>query len=147
MSDNVLIKKVDKTNICDIVRLENSYPYEMYSNKQLMDMFDLNYYVFFKAEINGVVVGYLCATIIFDECNILKIIVDEKFKRMGIGSKLLDYLKNICKESSVSQIYLEVRDNNNSAIKFYEKNKYTLAGIRKGYYDGLDARIYSLQVV
>ena len=51
------------------------------------------------------------------------ICVDPHVERMGIGSKLIDYLKNKVDYKTYSYINLETDEKNNeNAIKFYEKN-------------------------
>ena len=51
-------------------------------------------------------------------------------------------MQTYLKEHSVNNIFLEVRIDNNSAIKFYEKCGYEKVTIREKYYQGIDAVIY-----
>ena len=38
----------------------------------------------------GIVVGYISITQVFEEANIIKIIVDKDFRKKGIGTRLLE---------------------------------------------------------
>lgn len=140
--DEIVIEVANSCDIPMIANLEKSYPYEVYSENEIEKMLGLDYYQILVAKIDSQIIGYICATIIFDECNILKIIVDENYRRTGVGKKLIDKLINVCQTIGAKSIYLEVRDDNLNAISFYEKNGFKFECIRKGYYQGLDAKIF-----
>lgn len=144
--DKIIIEKANINDVLEISKLENNYPYEKYSLSQIEDMFNYDYYTIFKCLINGKIEGYICATILFEECNLLKIIVNSNYRRHGLGSRLINTLIEYCKNENVSSVYLEVRENNNIAISFYENIGFELETVRKGYYDGIDAKIYRLNI-
>lgn len=50
------------------------------------------------------------------------IIVEDKYKRHGIGTALLNNMKNFVKENNISSLELTVWGYNEDAIKFYNKN-------------------------
>lgn len=143
---NPIIKNASLDDIEDIMNLENSFESEIYSKEELVKMIRLNYYQFLIAEIDKKVVGYLCATIIFDNCDILKIIVNQDFQRRGIGKELVLALKNICKGLNVKKIQLEVSVENVKAISFYENLGFKYVYLRQKYYNGIDAKIYEMSV-
>lgn len=144
--DKIVIEKANINDVLGISKLENNYPYEKYSLSQIEDMFNYDYYTILKCLINGKIEGYICATILFEECNLLKIIVNSNYRRHGLGSRLINTLIEYCKNENVSSVYLEVRENNNIAISFYEHIGFELETVRKGYYDGIDAKIYRLNI-
>lgn len=145
MSD-IIIESAKPNDVENIAQIENSYPNDKYSLMQLKEMFDYDYYVILKCVIDKKIVGYLCATILYEECSLLKIIVDNNYRRNGIGSKLMSELHQICNDKQVKSIFLEVRCNNETAINFYEKLGFELCGDRLGYYNGIDAKIYRLNI-
>ena len=49
------------------------------------------------------------------------ICVDEKNRENGIGTKLLNYAKEIGKENDCTDLFLTVNEENKNAIKLYEK--------------------------
>ena len=51
--------------------------------------------------------------------------VDNKFRKQGIGSRLLEELENIAKTKSVKNCWLYARE---SAASFYLKNNYEIRG-------------------
>ena len=143
---NLKIRQATLDDIEDMVLLENSFPSEKYSKEELVKMMGIDYYRFFVAEIDKKVVGYLCATIIFEDCDILKIIVNQNFQRQGIGKNLILALKNICEELCVKKFHLEVSVKNTKAITFYENLGFEYVCTREKYYDGVDAKIYEMRV-
>ena len=143
---NLIIRNASLDDIEEIINLENSFPSEIYSKEEIIKMVGLDYYQFLVAEIDKKVVGYLCATIIFDNCDILKIIVNQDFQRNGIGRELVLALKKICKGLNVKKIQLEVSVENIKAISFYENLGFKYVYLRQQYYNGIDAKIYEMSV-
>lgn len=47
--------------------------------------------------------------------------VDEPFRRMGIATALIDYLKTICKEKRIPEMFVDTWADNIPAKKLYEK--------------------------
>lgn len=60
-------------------------------------------------------------------------VIDE-YRRLGIGTKLMEKYINEMKNRNCVALYLHVIEHNNSAIKFYEKMKWSHAGVKKNYY-------------
>ena len=95
---------------------------------------------FFKClvyEENGIK-GVLVYDLIYDRIEIDYIIIDKRYRRHGLGNKLLNYL--IQQNKEIKNITLEVRKSNIPAIKLYESNGFVQVAIRKNYYkdeDGL----------
>lgn len=73
----------------------------------------------------GKLIGFLWAYKIntnFEErLHVNYLIVDEKYRSKGIGSKLVSFLKNIAKEKNIKKVELIVSSQNKEAIKFYKK--------------------------
>jgi len=89
---------------------------------------------YFVAEVSGIIVGYAGFWIIMDEGHITNIAVDPSFRRMKIGSRLLEKIIETARENEVRALTLEVRKSNAAAISMYEKFGFKVEGIRKNYY-------------
>ena len=76
--------------------------------------------------------GIVIYTKIYDRIEIEYIINSDKYRRVGIGTSLLNYIINNNKD--VTNITLEVKDSNDVAIKFYEKFGFERVAIREKYY-------------
>ena len=69
-----------------------------------------------------------------DSADILNIGIDPDFKRQGYGSALLNHLIEELKKRHISEILLEVRAGNKSAIRFYKRQGFKEISVRKNYY-------------
>ena len=91
-------------------------------------------------ELNGLIVGYLLAWDILGEIEIGVISISEEFNKKGYAQSLLNHLFEGI--SSKLFCFLEVRESNESAIRFYQQYGFKQISIRKKYYrDGSDAVI------
>jgi ribosomal-protein-alanine N-acetyltransferase len=59
-----------------------------------------------------------------------------EYRRRGVGLKLLEEIEQIFEEKGVEICYLEVREGNVGARKFYRKHGYVKAKKLRGYYKG-----------
>ena len=79
-------------------------------------------------------VGYIKARVTRDEIEIISIIIDKKFRKVGIGKSLLNKLLNIAVKKKINNIFLEVSVENQIAISLYKKFNFIKIGKRKNYY-------------
>lgn len=90
------------------------------------------------AKSNGEIAGFVIGKIYQDEKSstghILTIDVSPKYRRKGIGLKLLQELERILKERGVKACFLEAREDNIAALSLYRKHGYKEAGKLKNYY-------------
>lgn len=68
------------------------------------------------------------------DIEIYNIAVSPSYQNQGIGQKLINQLVNHTANLPLRSIWLEVRESNLKAIKFYEKNGFTIISKRKSYY-------------
>ena len=73
------------------------------------------------------VCGYLMVLDSIDVYEILAIATVKEYRNKGIAQELLDKIK-------IKDIFLEVRESNQTAINFYKKNNFKEISIRKNYY-------------
>ena len=78
--------------------------------------------------------GYLLATIIEDEAEILSIAVAPDLQGRGMGGALLQSLLDHGAVANVSQVTLEVAADNLPALGLYRNHGFAEFGRRKGYY-------------
>lgn len=90
--------------------------------------------IFFLAEQDGKILGYLGMKPVLDEGYISNVAVTSSARGKGIGSALLEKLTSYAKESGIKTISLEVRPSNAPAIALYKKFGYKQVGRRKSFY-------------
>ena len=77
--------------------------------------------------IENKVCGYLIILDSIDVYEILAIATVEEYRNKGIAQELLAKIR-------IKNIFLEVRESNQTAINFYKKNNFKEISIRKNYY-------------
>ena len=54
-------------------------------------------------------------------CMLGNIVVKKEYRGMGIGTKLINYLRQKCKDQNIQRFELEMEASNKAALKFYKK--------------------------
>ena len=117
--------KLEKENY-DNTLVEN-WPLSEDGNEYFEDLI-INQYVI-VATINNKVIGYLAGSINekgsykevqYGEIN--NMFIDEKYRKYGIGKKLINEFKDYCKDNKIYNIKVEASYKNKGAIEFYHKN-------------------------
>ena len=79
-------------------------------------------------------VGFILYRCAADECEIMTLCVRPENRRQGTARRLLSALEVLVVAGDVTSVFLEVEENNISALKLYEGAGYVHAGRRKNYY-------------
>lgn len=85
-------------------------------------------------ELDNAVVGFAIVDILTDRSELIDICVALIHRNKKIGDELLKKVIEISKEEGCKNITLEVKCDNNFAIKMYKKNGFITKSIRKKYY-------------
>ena len=80
------------------------------------------------------VVGFLIALRAGPEWELENIVVAEEFRGKGVGKQLMRKLVTQAQEANSNLVFLEVRESNASARRFYERLGFQQTGRRKAYY-------------
>lgn len=123
-----MIYKLKQTNIN---KLDNSFiDKEIVTNEFKNNPF-ANFLLY---EENNEIIGYIYYSDIYDRVEINQFEIKNIHRNCGKGDLLLKKLIKIVDKD----ITLEVREDNEPAIRLYLKNNFTKTAIRKGYYKGID---------
>ena len=118
---------------------ELKYLYELVESEFSVKYSDNVYTNWLIYETDNKIVGFLNYDSIYDKAEIEYIYVDPLYRNKNIATNLLNEMIRLLDECNINSITLEVRSDNTSAIKFYEKNNFKNAAIRKNYYGNIDA--------
>ena len=99
----------------------------------------------FVYEDSNNVVGFIIADIFDDRAEIIDVAVDVMYRNKKIGDKLVKYIIELSKNNGCDNITLEVRVNNEPAIKLYKNNEFKVISIRKKYYSKGTIDAYLMQ--
>ncbi|MBP1587238.1 MAG: GNAT family N-acetyltransferase [Clostridia bacterium] len=96
---------------------------------------------------SGELMGYCCYSVIFEDCELMRICTQPRFRRKGVAAGLLDDLIADARASGCDRIFLEVRKSNRGAISLYESRGFAYSYTRYNYYEnGEDALVYQLSL-
>ena len=84
------------------------------------------------------VIGYYGLWFIFENADLVNIAVKKEYQGKKYGELLLNDAINKCRDKKVEFLHLEVRVDNNVAIKLYKKYDFIEVRKRVGYYNGVD---------
>lgn len=117
--------------LTDLKEIENSF-IDLDTVKQELENNPFGKYLILKED--NEIIGYLYYSDIYERAEINQFEINSIHRNCGKGNLLLKEFVNKIKKD----ITLEVREDNLSAIKVYEKNNFEKKAIRKGYYNGID---------
>ncbi len=98
---------------------------------------------------DGALLGWAGIRIVADTAEVLTVGVIPAARRHGIGARLLAMLLDEARRRDVTEAFLEVRVDNEGALKLYERSRFVRVGVRRGYYDGgrVDAVVMRKQLL
>lgn len=59
------------------------------------------------------------------------------YRGLGVGTKLLNHVLELCSKQNISEIYLHVQTNNDDAINFYKKFGFDITDTIHNYYTNI----------
>lgn len=140
IGQNISIRTATRADLDALLALEQScYPFP-WSRRQFIDEFDNPAATIEMALVEEQLAGYLCSWLICGELQIQNLATSPAYRRRGIGQMLLEYVIARCRGAGLLSAWLEVREDNQAAIKLYSGCGFEVQGRRKKYYqDGEDA--------
>jgi [ribosomal protein S18]-alanine N-acetyltransferase len=90
------------------------------------------------ANVNNDITGFIIAQMELDNDrlygHIITINVAAVYRRKGIGTRMLAEIETILKQKGIAECQLEVREDNSTALKLYQKKGYQRIGKLENYY-------------
>ena len=134
-----MVRKIKKD---DFIKIQELLKEEFQVTGLLEDPFGH----YFVIEENKEIIGFISYSNLYDHFDLNYIWVKKENRKKGLGTQLLDVMVMEAKKGSVSQITLEVSEQNVSAITFYEKYGFVKKAIRKNYYGLENAILMILEI-
>ncbi len=92
------------------------------------------------AEVSGAIAGFILTEQSPEIAHIITLDVLDAYRRVGVGSKLLEAAEKMATSQGVQRIYLETATTNKAAIALWKKHGYREFAVIASYYGrGLDA--------
>ena len=135
----ISIKQINEKDI-DLCYQLDSNTISLWSKKQWNNEFKKDGVKIFGLLFSNLVIGICVFHIILDEAQINFFVINQKYRKKGFGTYLMNYLIEECEKLNLKKLFLEVSHTNYSAAKFYSHFDFSTVGIRRNYYkDGSDA--------
>ena len=128
------IEKMTGAHLDAVAELERecfAHPWSRESLKETLRSGDSLFYI---AELDGRVIGYIGMSFVLDEGYIYNVAVEKSSRKKGAGSALIQTLVNYGKKNGFAFLTLEVRESNTAARSLYSSFGFIKVGERKKYY-------------
>ena len=97
-------------------------------------------YICRVAEIDHRLVGYGILSVGAGEAHILNVCVRAEYRCRGLGRRLVTAMFDLGRAYGASDLFLEVRPSNATAIRLYQSLGLAQVGLCRGYYQAADGR-------
>jgi ribosomal-protein-alanine N-acetyltransferase len=85
---------------------------------------------------SGELMGFAAMDFMATHAHLILLATVARYRRQQVGSRLLNWLEDSASVAGVEYVSLEVRQENGSAVAFYEHHGYSIEKIKSGYYQG-----------
>ena len=131
---SISYNKLSLNDTDSIILIENQNSHNPWSKNQIIESILNPTNLCYSISINNQIIGFLMAMSAIDTVDILNISINANFQRKGYGEKLLLFLIIELKNRKISELIIEVRVSNHSAISFYLSLGFEEISVRKDYY-------------
>jgi ribosomal-protein-alanine N-acetyltransferase len=138
VNQDFLIRKMTGRDLDEIMLIELESFTLPWSRQSYENELSNRYATYMVADHEGVVAAYGGMWVVADEAHITNVAVAPRYRRQGMGTKVLQALLNTAGQKRVSRIFLEVRVSNDAAFKLYSGQGFAPTGVRKQYYSDND---------
>ena len=139
------MKVEDLEAVHDIERESFTTPWPSHAYRQELESNRLAHYI--VARFGDRVVGYAGMWLLVDEAHVTTFATGRRWRRNGVGERLLIALLDLARSRHATEATLEVRPSNIAARRLYEKYGFREVGLRPRYYtdDNEDALIMTTE--
>lgn len=131
---DVIIRFAENDDLDRISTIEKDSIKMPWSKKAIEDFYANPISKILVAIIDNSVCGYITLSCVLDEIQIANVAVSKEHRRKKVASAMISFLLSYARDNSFTNITLEVRESNESAISLYKKFDFENVGIRKNYY-------------
>lgn len=141
--DYAFVRKFSDSDLDAVVELANGSLTEYYGVDLIYDLARQWPDGFLVYHFGNNIVGFLAGSkYSSNEARILLLAVDRSFRKIGIGTTLVNDFTKLCMQLGMMSVRLEVRVDNFEAINFYRKLKFVVISTMRNYYsDSSDAHV------
>ena len=148
MLSNLTIRAMSESDLDEIIAIEKKSFADPWSQRLFRETLLFPHSVNFVLESpGGEVVGYLNLYLIAQEGHLLNLAIHPAWRRQGLATAMLAHTIQYLRQRQALQLFLEVREKNQSAIRLYRKLGFEVVGKRKKYYAETNEDALVMQLV
>lgn len=137
------VREMTEADLPQVLAIQEQLRFQDWNEREFLAEIRANYALCVVFEQNNKIEGYAIFHMMGPDSELLSIAACEKEQRKGIGSALLAAGFERLDFANGDQVFLEVREGNEKARKFYEHHGFAAYAERKKYYsDGENAVLY-----
>lgn len=138
-TDSFQFRPMQSDDLDEIMAIEaRIYPYP-WTRGNFIDSLTSGYSAWVLLE-QAEIIGYALLMMVIDEAHLLNLSITKSHQKQGLGRLLLEHMIQIAKNYQATNMFLEVRPSNISAIALYENIGFNEMAIRRGYYPAANGR-------
>lgn len=85
---------------------------------------------------DGALVGFGIMTYRRDFANLDLLAVRKPHRQRGVGMQIVEWLEKVADTAGIMNVFVQVRESNNGAVRFYQRLGYQAVAEAAGYYQG-----------
>ena len=138
------IRAVEVANIGELIRIGEETKLSPWTAQNYLDELKNDNAIMLRliSDDDNTLIGFVVGRLVLGgeseptlDAEIYNIAVVELEQRKGCGQRLFDAFVDKCRDSGVANIWLEVRESNTKAIRFYERNGFCRVQTRNHFYE------------
>lgn len=135
--ENITIGNLREDDVEQILNLHQSVNLGYWSEADYKEILNKAEYVCYTARQQNILIGFVNARLIKYEqlIEIINIAVLPTFRKKGVARQLLGKLFKFCEANEIAHVFLEARESNSPALRFYEKTGFSVVGRRRNFYE------------
>ena len=134
-----MLNQLNIDNINSIKEVQSIFCDAFKQKDELINTLTANPYVkLCTYSVDKKIVAFIEYEEIYDRYELDNIFVLEEYRNMGLASYLMQYMIDEGKKNNIKNITLEVRRDNDKAIRLYKKYGFIEKAIRHNYYGNCD---------
>ena len=132
----IKICEVQERIIIELCKIHNENFDKKVESKYFEEILSNTQYTVYYMKKSEKVSGYIIYYDTFDSFDLFEIAIKKEFQNKGLGNELLEktIYRLFNEEKYKKTVFLEVNENNFSAVKLYKKNNFKEISLRKNYY-------------
>lgn len=136
------IRVLSTNEVSDVTEIDNKSFSKGWRKEQFKEMIDSESHLAVGVFESTQCIGYALFSFVLDEADLLRVAVSGKLRNNGIGGRLLANSLMMLNKNGINRVFLEVRADNFSARRVYERCGFLAIDTRKKYYGDCDAIVY-----